>query len=185
MLPIMLMFLGILLCAAQLRAQTDSERLAQVEALVEQGNVDAAIQLYTEMLGEDESDPELLYKRGLLYFQQEKYQESLEDMDKVVQSDRKNSNAFLYRGVSRIQIAKVRLGTRDLEKAVELNEKNGTAWYYLCQVYLSTKEYDEALDAGLAAVETDALNVECQRCLGTAYYYLSDMMKLLRRTTKF
>lgn len=73
-----------------------------------------------------------LVKRGSLYMQQEKVEESLRDFDKAALLDPSNSDVFHHRGQIHLLIGKVDAAMADFKMAVDLNSNFPIAFVQKC-----------------------------------------------------
>jgi tetratricopeptide (TPR) repeat protein len=139
--------------------------LHEAENAIRKRNVPAAIAKFKEAIAVERDDPKLYLKLGLLYKEQEKWQEALDALTKATNLADDYSDAFREKGIVENQVCRkanwspdLTTGEESLRKAVELNPEDYDAYASLGGVLKRQKRLEEALDMYKRATEVSRGN---------------------------
>jgi len=79
-------------------AQTSAECVTKGDEAYKAQQYEQAVELYTKALGLDAKQPQTVYKRGLSYYNLQKWQDARSDFERVAQANPQSHEAFFYLG---------------------------------------------------------------------------------------
>ncbi len=85
------------------------------------GNLEAAVDDYSEATRLNPKDPEAPFNRGLAYLRLEKFDYAARDFSEVIRIQPRNPDPYVYRGVIRVYQGKDKEAEADFQKAYQLN----------------------------------------------------------------
>ncbi len=126
------------------------------------GDLDKAVHIYTQILNADPLPPDavlaVIHKhRGMAYFAQNKYKESLCDFDESVKYDPKGFRALYYKGIVYSVMEEHEKAVEAFTQSINLNEFQSHAHYRRALSYYKLGDDTKAI-ADLSAAEQLGLN---------------------------
>lgn len=100
--------------------------MALAESQLQNGDKEAAVQSYDQVLKEHPDYWFAINNRAMLYYQKGDYTETLETLDRKLQKDPENINALTVRGAVRLKTLQLEEAERDLLKADSLSKEEST-----------------------------------------------------------
>lgn len=115
--------------------------------------------------------------RNLL--QKQKYEEAILLLNKAIDKNAKNAEAFNARGVALFELGKYNDARLDYEQAIRLDSSNYKPYYNLAELYRVQKKYGEALQHYHKAIQRNAEVADLYLNRGVSYYNLQDTAQAL------
>lgn len=109
------------------------------------GNYEEAIEIYTQAIALDSTDPAFYNNRGTCYFNLGQYTQALEDYNAALVVDDTYVLAHYNRGNTNFVLGNYADSITDLTRAIELDPRKSEAYYVRGLSYASLDLYDEAL----------------------------------------
>ncbi|HEC56454.1 MAG TPA: tetratricopeptide repeat protein [Candidatus Syntrophoarchaeum butanivorans] len=119
-------------------------------ALYKQKNFENSIKAYSTSLGLNEH-AKAYYNRGLVYAEQEKYDEAIKDFDKAIELNPDDAEAYHNRGIAYTKLGEYDEAIKDFDKAIELNPDDAEAYHNRGNAYARLGEYERAREDMLHA----------------------------------
>lgn len=94
-----------------------------------EGDLHKSIELFSQAEAEGCNPVNVHLSMGAAYLQLKKYDESIKELDKVLEIDSDNERAFYYRGIAYMNKEDFEKAARDLSRAIELNHERGAAFF--------------------------------------------------------
>ncbi len=123
------------------------KRVAEAKRLLESGNLPEARVIVEEVLKEHPSDPAARNLLGLIYFQLEDYNESINIFKDLVEEYPNEVSLLVNLGLAYLKKGDSLEAVRVLEKAVRLNPHHKKAYNYLGLAYANLNLFQKARDA--------------------------------------
>jgi len=104
--------------------KADSDMLYQYRGLYQYyiGNKKAALSDFEQAIKLNPGNIEALYHSGLIYGEMSNYPKAVEQLTKVIESDKTYKSAYVYRGVYNYNDGKIDIACADFNKAKELGD---------------------------------------------------------------
>lgn len=169
---ILFVFLVMLMVPAALLAQDDA--LAEGQALLEEGDAEAAVEAFSEVLDENPDNVAALIGRARAYAQLGEGQPALVDGKRAVSLAPESSEAYVARGLALLTNGDLEMGVADLQEAVEVDNTNAEAYFVLGEVYSALGEPQQALSNYTEAIENDPKNAEYYATRASLHYALGE-----------
>ncbi len=112
--------------------------------------------------------------RGILYYNQQKYDLALSDFSKAIDINPNYANAYNNRGNLYSELQKYDLALSDYSKAIDINPKFAMAYYNRGVLYYNQQKYDLALSDWTKAIEINPNYADAYYNRGVLY---SDLQK--------
>lgn len=110
-----------------------------------QGNLEKAIDNYSNAIRLKPDDVEAYFNRGLAYHQSKKYRESIQDYERVIQFNPTYQNAYANLGVCYRLLKEYEKSLQNLNRAIELNPNFEFALLHRGITHVEMKKNDLAL----------------------------------------
>lgn len=101
----------------------DAKLVKEADNEAEQGNLDKAIELYTEALKDNASNPEIYHKRSNAYLKKKEYELALSDINKAIEIKPKVANFYITRSAIYTNSGKYDKAIIESSIAIGLNPK--------------------------------------------------------------
>ena len=135
------------------------------------------LKLLDGMIEENPSLAEYFFFRGVLNLQLQKYNKSLDDLDKAIAYEiapEYKIKVFLTKGMLHLQLQEYELAEEVLLDALSLDSKNANANHSLGMLKYENQQYDEAISYFLKALKLDKDNLLLNYNLGMTYMKIED-----------
>ena len=130
---------------------SDEEKVAMVEQkmaegaqAVTEGDFQAALKTYNELVEFNPQDAVAINNRGDVYQEMKNYTRAIEDYDEAIQINSDFAIAYCSRGASYIKIGNYEQAIKDLNKAIELQPDYAEAYKNLSICYRAMGDNDTA-----------------------------------------
>ncbi len=109
-------------------------RLEKGKLAYERGDYDLALELYEACLDSDRSVTIAYHERGVCYFMQSKFKQSLAEFDQYLKLEPKKANGHWQRGIVLYYLGKYEEGKKQFEgyEAVDTNDVENAVWHLMC-----------------------------------------------------
>jgi len=134
----------------------------------------------TKKINENPKDAGLYNQRALLYLDKKDPDKALNDINKAITIDSKNS--LYLRTLSDVYFAmgKINNCKEALNKAIEINPDDAEAYLKLAEVFFYMKDYKKTFENTDKALAIDKLNAKADFIRGMAYKDMGDTAKAVR-----
>lgn len=109
-------------------------------------SLDNPLTLLNEQLEKDPDNPNLLYERAQVYFDNKQIDPAMADIDRATLLDSSKANFFLLKSDIYYAVNKIDEAKRAIEKALELDPKNRDANVKMGELQYYLKDYQNAFD---------------------------------------
>ncbi len=161
----------------------DFTKLALEKA--KQGDVKGALDAFSVAIA---SNPEGAsvphYYRGLVYVDQGKINEAIDDFDKAIELDKHFPQAYAARGTAYLMISRPAKAAEDFDKALQLDPNNATTYVNRARAYMGLKMLDEAKADLDKAIELDPNLLAAYFNRGVLYMLKQDQQAALEDFNK-
>lgn len=113
--------------------------------LARKGNLDEAIEKWTEATLINSLDPDYFFNLGIAYFEKKKYQDAIENLSRVIAICPLYLKAHLILGTAFLKIRKFEFAKKHLKRFVKFDNSNSLAYLNLGAVNSVLKEYEEGI----------------------------------------
>jgi IMP dehydrogenase/GMP reductase/lipoprotein NlpI len=110
------------------------------------------------------------YNRGVIYYNQQKYELALADYNKAINLNPNLAEAYVNRGLLYSKQQKYELGLADYNKAIDMNPNLAQAYYNRGVIYYNQQKYELALADYNKAIELNPNFAEAYVSRGILYY---------------
>ncbi|HAO30081.1 MAG TPA: (p)ppGpp synthetase [Treponema sp.] len=143
------------------------------------GNLQKAVHIYTQILESTPQPPAIvqsviLKHRGMAYFAQNRYDESLADFKQSIAQDPKNFRAYYYEGIVYSVQGNEKDAIKSFDASIELNAYHSHVYYRRALSYFNLGDYQKAL-ADLDAADRLGLKSEDAQLLRSKLMKKFDM----------
>ncbi len=143
----------------------DDMILAAIQAH-NQGELDTALQIYTEILKSEPIPPKpvlavIRKHRGMAFFAKGLYEEALEDFQESVKNDEKGFRSYYYLGIVYSVMDNNAEAVKAFDKSLELNEFQSHAHYRRAVAYFKLGDDSKALADVTAAEQLGLEDADC------------------------
>jgi len=128
-------------------------------------------------IGQNPDKPDQQYEMALIYIQQQRNIEALEQLDRCIQSKRRDAPAFYARAVTYLSLGNYRKAGLDLLRTIVLDPGCIQAYKHLGFVQFTLGKEDAALKTLRKALEIDPGYADIYCVLGDAYLDLGEFDK--------
>ncbi|MCF8463430.1 MAG: tetratricopeptide repeat protein [Flavobacteriales bacterium] len=165
-----------LLISNQIFAQTAAESFAKGVQLADEENYSDALTELNAALKEDKDNVKYLLKRGDVKYLSGKSILAIQDYNKVIQLDAKNSEAYASRSAIYIELKDYKSAIEDCQKAIAINPKNEMAYIRMGDALISQepKDWIEAMKTYNYAINLNPNNPKALHNRGRAKRELKD-----------
>ncbi|PKQ70015.1 tetratricopeptide repeat protein [Raineya orbicola] len=120
-----------------------------------------------------------LTEEARLLLQKQRYEEAILLLNKAIDKNSKNADAFNARGVALFELGKYNDARLDYEQAIRLDSSDYKPFYNLAELYRVQKKYTEALQNYNKAIQRNAEVADLYVNRGVSYYNLQDTTQAL------
>ncbi len=113
--------------------------------LYAEGNVNGAIDMYTQAIGIDSSYADAYYYRAKIYYKNAKYDQAIPDFESAITYDRSNPKIYVDFGRLYNKLDNYEKAVEYLSKALALDKRNTLALKNIIIAYVNLKNFDKAL----------------------------------------
>jgi tetratricopeptide (TPR) repeat protein len=158
------------------KAQSAAEFYAQGLQFLEDKNYDEALTALNSALKEDKDNVKYLLKRGEIKSLVGKSILAIQDYNKVIQLDSKNSEAYALRSAIYVNLKDYKSAIEDCQKAIAIDPKNELAYIRMGDAYVSRepKDWVEAMKTYNYAINLNPNNPIALHNRGVAKKELKD-----------
>jgi len=94
-----------------------------------------------------------LYKRGVNYMSNEKFQDAVRSFDLALRIDPQYVDAWIKRGYAHFHLGEYTVAIRSYDRALEIDVNNAEAWNMKGLAYYKMKNYDKAIECCEKAID--------------------------------
>lgn len=105
----------------------NAQRLEEAIKLKQGGSYDEAVEILSEIVQEDQDNPEIHRQLGLVYGYQGLFDESLEELDKAVQLDDSRSDLLADLAMTHCMLGMYDEAKEEFERVLEMDPENKIA----------------------------------------------------------
>lgn len=116
-----------------------------IDSMILEDNYDRAHEICNRALNFDGSDVLALVKNGYIYFEEEKFEDSLFYYDKALEIEPKDFVVIIYKGNALCKLGRYDEGIECFDKVLEGDPQNTTALHRKIEVLVELERYEEAL----------------------------------------
>ncbi len=110
-----------------------------------QGDVDGALEAFSVAIAANPDGASVpYYYRGLVYIDQGKVEEAIDDFTKAIEIDKHFAQAYAARGTAYLMTSRPAKAAEDFDKAIQLDPKNATTYVNRARAYMGLQMLDEA-----------------------------------------
>jgi len=114
-------------------------------------------------------------RKAICAFYEGRREQSFSELNECIEKFPKNAEAYCFLGqIQAMQEMPSQKALFNLNKAIELDSSYVEAWYQLARYYMELREYKQAREYLLMALEINPLHGKSQSRLGMVYYYLDN-----------
>lgn len=162
-------------CTPRALAQTPETLTGNVESLIDRGMLaEAQAALQGRIRSEGETSRNLLL-RGLILYRQERYEESLSDLNRSFALDEENPDTSKALGLCLVKMGREDLAETFFEIAARLAPADSMAHYYLGLNAYTTKRFDRAVAMFEKSVALEPESADGHSFLGRSYEALGQV----------
>lgn len=115
---------------------------------------------------------EAFYNKGISCFQNQEFEEAVENFNRAIQIDSLNYHYYYNIGLAYIKLEDYRAAVESFNSAISINPKDADSFQNLGIAHLSLKQYYEAVQAYQKAMEINPDDYESYNNLGIANLYI-------------
>ncbi len=110
-----------------------------------QGDVDGALEAFSVAIASNPDGASVpYYYRGLVYIDQGKVMEAIDDFTKAIELDKHFPQAYAARGTAYLMTSRPAKAAEDFNKAIQLDPKNATTYVNRARAYMGLQMLEEA-----------------------------------------
>jgi len=142
-----------------------------------QGDIDGALEAFSVAIAANPDGASIpYYYRGLVYIEEGKVTEAIDDFTKAIELDSHFPQAYAARGTAYLMVSRPAKAAEDFNKALQLDPKNATTYVNRARAYMGLQMNEEA-EADLdRAIELDPKLV--------AAYFNRGVLRMLNQDTE-
>lgn len=163
----------------------------QVKELIDKGlelkgrnKYDDALELFTQAITLQPSDPRAYTSRGIVYRELEKYDKAIKDFDKALSVDPSYWQANMQRGYVYLQKQEFDNAIRNFTRAIELSPDNVAGYNGRCNAYNQMKQPAKAIRNCSRAIEINPKFAPAYVGRGNAYKMTKDYARAISDFTR-
>ena len=167
-------------------AQVKPTALDLGKEAVAEGNLNLAIQQFSQAIAVEPNSAEAYWWRGQCHVLTGEYTTAVDDCTKAVQLDPSSSDAFCWRGMAHLfqwkvggQPGEIDVALADLNRAIELDPSNSEAVLIRGSCWTSRGELERALADFSRAIELEPNDSYGYTCRGECYAVMMEVDKAL------
>jgi putative PEP-CTERM system TPR-repeat lipoprotein len=145
-------------------------RPGKAPLLLQEGEVDQAVQQFTEVLADYPEHAETRLARGDLYRGQGKYQEAIADFDVVIEQAPQDVRAYIGRGLANIALGKKEEAREDIQVLTKRAEELPITHYLAALVAFQDQDFDKASQELQLVLRSAPNNYQSQLLYGVVSY---------------
>ncbi len=119
------------------------------------------------------------YKRGLVLFKINKYEEGVREFDTAIDMDPGMSDSYLNRGRGLMELKRFEAARKDFEQAVNLDHRDTTTYLYLAMAHYNLGNFHEAVEANTEVIILAPRKAKGYYNRGIAYGLLKNYEKAI------
>jgi len=127
--------------------------------------------LSRKLLENDPSSASVYLNRGNLHYQQEEWQQAIENYTQAIALDPSDASAYLYRGNIYFQQEKWQLAIEDYTQAITLDPANASVYFYRGNIYGRQEQWQQAIEDFTQAITLDPSFALAYLNRGSVYYF--------------
>lgn len=135
-----------------------------------------ALQLVERALDEHPGEPELLYLKGIINIDRERFSRAIDDFDQALAglNDKEAYKAYLGRGISHMNLLQYEQAMTDLSMSIQLNDTMASAYHSRALLNYELMDYHAAIDDFNQALQYSEGSAVLYFNLGMSYFRLSE-----------
>ena len=133
--------------------------LNRASLLLDQNDIDAALEDLDASLGLAPDQPDALLTRASVYAFQERYNDALDDYSRVITLAPDDTRAYSQRGVLNMRLGNLDEALTDLSRAIDINPENSDIYINRALLYNLQNDFDNALTDLDSALDINPQNV--------------------------
>ena len=138
-----------------------------------------AIDALTKTIATTPNDPELYAQRGALFYENEGYDNAIEDLTKAIAIDSSKAQYFHLLADAYLDYTRSRLALRTMEKAARLFPERMPTLLKLCEFQLILKKYPESLKTIDKILQIDPQNADAWYMMGMNFKEMGDRKRAI------
>ncbi|MBN2102462.1 tetratricopeptide repeat protein [bacterium] len=142
--------------------------------LAKEKHFDIAEKKWQQAIQMNPSDVEYPYKLGLLYFEQKRYQQSIDILNHVIEICPIHERAHLILGIAYIKLRKINRAEIHILHCRRLNHQNALAFLNLGAIYSIQRRFEDAIHMFQKTISLSPKEVRAYLGLGQIYAVLND-----------
>ena len=145
-------------------------RLGKARLLLQEGELDQAVQQFTEVLVDYPEHAETLLARGDLYRGQGKYQEAIADFDVVIEQAPHDVRAYIGRALANVALGKREEARKDIDVLNKRADQLPITHYLAALVAFQDQDFDKASRELQLVLRSAPNNYQAQLLYGIVSY---------------
>jgi tetratricopeptide (TPR) repeat protein len=135
-----------------------------------------AMQLVERALDEHSGEPELLYLKGIINIDRERFSRAIDDFGQALANLEAGEayKAYLGRGISHMNLMEYEQAMSDLSRSIQLNDTMASAYHSRALLNYELKDYHAAIDDFNRALQYSEGSAVLYFNLGMSYFRLSE-----------
>lgn len=150
------------------------QAFAEAMDLHKRNQFDEAKQIYKKILSVDASEPNANHLISLIYTVQGDYKTAQEHIEKAIEKEPNQAIFHSNYGGLLQTMGKTKEAIRAYKKSIKIDKKCFQSYYSLGILYTDKKEFDNAVDSYISAIEINHDSVEAHNNLANLYNSLND-----------
>lgn len=124
--------------------------------------------------------PEFHFKRGLVLYEINKYEEGIKEFDTVIEMNPSMTKAYINRGKGKMELKRYGAALKDFEKALNIDNSDTTAYLHLGLTHYFMGNYRGSVDAYSELIKQSPKNSTAYFNRGIAYGQLQEYENAIR-----
>jgi tetratricopeptide (TPR) repeat protein len=137
-------------------------------------NFDQAISKWKQASAINGNDVEYLYNLGLLYYEQKRYSESMQFLEKAIVLCPVHHKAHLALGINHVKMRNFDAAARHVSESIRLNKNNVLAYLNMGAIYSVKKRFNEAIEMFNKTIQLSPRESRAYLGMAKIYVQLSD-----------